>query len=166
MNSGYEVVGDQGEVVRRIRELSAQTIIIDIEPFIASWDSSQQELDQGIARLLDQIRGIPAVRVLCFATNSARLPSTIPEAPPGVQLTYLASARKPARTAPYQAMPRPGVVVGDQIATDGALAWRLHFTFLHLRRDLRSMPTGPRLLSRAGRMLRPVLFPRDLPRAA
>lgn len=160
MRSAYEVVTDEPDVIRRIRLLSAQTVIVDVEPFIATWDSSERALDQGIVRMLDQIKDVPAVRVLCFATNSARLPSAIPAAPPDLRVEYQASARKPARTAPYQAMPRPGVVVGDQIATDGVLARRLGFTFLHVRQEPGSMPAGPKLLSRAGQMLRPVLFQR------
>lgn len=158
MRYPYEVVADASDVVRRIRQLSTRTVIVDIEPFVASWDTSQQALDQGIARLLGQIKDIATVRVLCFATNSARRPSAIPPAPPGLRVDYQACARKPARTAPYQAMPRPGVVVGDQIATDGMLAGRLGFTFLHLRQDLRSMPAGPMLLSGVGQILRPLLF--------
>ncbi len=160
MTSGYEVVASEAQAVRRIRQLSVQTVLIDVEPFIAPWDSSQQVLDQGIARVLDQVKDIAAVRVLCFATNSGRLPSAIPPAPPGLRVDYHVSARKPARTAPYRAMPRPGVVVGDQIATDGVLARRLGFTFLHVRQQLRSMPAGPMLLAGAGQMLRPLLFPR------
>jgi predicted HAD superfamily phosphohydrolase YqeG len=155
---GYEVITDSGEVPSRIRRLSAQTVIIDVEPFIATWDSSQQELDQGIARVLDQIKDIPGVRVVCFATNSARLPSVLPESPAGLRVEYQASARKPSLTAAYDGLPRPGVVVGDQIATDGILARRLRFRFLHVQQDLRSMPAGPMLLAAAGQLMRPLVF--------
>jgi predicted HAD superfamily phosphohydrolase YqeG len=46
---------------------------------------------------------------------------------------YLASAVKPLRTAAYRALPRPGAVIGDQLSTDGLLARRLGYTFLHWR---------------------------------
>jgi hypothetical protein len=155
---GYELITDPDEIPSRIGQLSAQAVIIDIEPFVATWDSSQRALDEGIARVLERFAGIPSVRALCFATNSARLPSAMPDTQPGLRVDYQASARKPSRTAPYRDMPRPGVVVGDQIATDGILARRLRFTFLHVRQELRSMPVGPMLLSGWGQMLRPLLF--------
>ena len=77
---------------------------------------------------------------------------------PGVQVIYLASAGKPLRTAPYQDLPRPGAVVGDQLATDGLLAFRLGFTFLHWDPPLTGVPPGPRVLHRLGRLARPLFF--------
>jgi hypothetical protein len=66
-----------------------------------------------------------------------------------------------AGSSPYRAMPRPGVVVGDQVAADGLLARRLGYTFLHYRPQIASMPTGPRLLFGFGDLLRPLLFSSD-----
>lgn len=89
------------------------------------------------------------------------------EAPPagcswqrGVRVVYLASAGKPMRMAPYQGSPRPGVVVGDQIATDGLLARRLGHAFVQYRPPLDDMRAGPRLLRQLGRLVRPVAFSR------
>jgi predicted HAD superfamily phosphohydrolase YqeG len=73
---------------------------------------------------------------------------------------YLARAGKPLRTAPYRILPRPGVVIGDQLATDGALARRLGYTFLQYRPRLDHVPAGPRLMDYVGRLIRPVLFTR------
>jgi len=92
-----------------------------------------------------------------FATNSVRRPSELPQVP-GVQVLYLASAGKPLRTAPYHALPRPGAVVGDQVATDGLLAYRLGYTFLHWSPRLTGVPPGPRLLHLLGRLARPLFF--------
>lgn len=160
MKPAYEYLADGQEVFRRIRQLAAQTAIFDVEPLIASWDSSQDALDRGLADVLAELKAIDSVHVVCFATNSARLPSAIPLAA-GLRLEYVVSARKPLRTAPYRAMPRPGVVVGDQVATDGLLARRLGYTFLHYRPQIASMPTGPRLLFGFGDLLRPLLFSSD-----
>jgi hypothetical protein len=52
-------------------------------------------------------------------------------------------------------------VVGDQIATDGILARRIGYSFLHLRPPPEHMPAGPRLLSGCGDALRPLLFGRS-----
>jgi predicted HAD superfamily phosphohydrolase YqeG len=140
-------------------ELSAKTLVFDIEPLVAYWDSGQDTLDQGLAAVLAKAVTIPGVAVVCFATNSLRRPTTVPSYP-GVRVVYLASARKPLWTAPYADFPRPGVVIGDQIATDGLLARRLGYTFLDYRPPGIHVPWGPRLLNYGGRLARPLFFTR------
>jgi predicted HAD superfamily phosphohydrolase YqeG len=132
-------------------------MIFDVEPLVAWWDSGRESLDRGIAAIVSELGEVPDVRVLMFATNSDRRPSALPEVP-GVQVLYLASAGKPLRTAPYQALPRPGAVVGDQVATDGLLAHRLGYTFLHWSPQLTGVPLGPRLLHFLGGLARPLFF--------
>jgi hypothetical protein len=73
---------------------------------------------------------------------------------------YLATAGKPLRIAPYRQLPRPGVVAGDQLTTDGVLACRLGFSFLHCRPHTGLVPLGPRIMHNLGRPLRPLLFTR------
>jgi hypothetical protein len=73
---------------------------------------------------------------------------------------YIASAGKPARTAAYRDFPRPGVVIGDQVATDGILARRLGYTFVLVDHPLPGVPAGPRLMAALGRLARPLLFTR------
>ena len=102
------------------------------------------------------------MRVVVFATNSARRPSAIPSLP-GVQVTYLASAGKPVRTAPYRALPRPGAVIGDQVATDGLLALRLGYTFLRWNPRLAGVPLRPRLMGLLGRVAQPLFRTRKGP---
>ena len=159
MRTGYAPVASQEDLLRQLTQLSVKTLVIDIEPLVAYWDSSQNSLDLGIAALLGQLAPIPGLHVVCFATNSARLPSAGPKAA-GLEVEYLASARKPLRTAPYSRFPRPGAVIGDQVLTDGVLARRLRYTFLHYRPDLPGAPLGPLLLSRGGDLVRPLLFAR------
>jgi hypothetical protein len=156
MTGGYERLADRQGVLRRASELSAQTIIFDVEPLIAWWDTGQERLDQGIRATLDQVRSMPGVSVVCFATNSARRPSAIP-AVPGIRVLYLSSAHKPVRIAAYRDLPRPGVVIGDQAATDGILACRLGYTFLHYTPGLHGAPLGPRLMNHCGRLVLPLL---------
>jgi predicted HAD superfamily phosphohydrolase YqeG len=153
----YVPVDDEREIPERIGQLHAQTVVLDVEPLIATWNSGQCVLDEGVARLLAQIGGLPEVRVVCFATNSDRRPSSVPSAP-GKRVVYLASARKPLHTEPYLRLPRPGVVVGDQVATDGLLARRLRYAFVHFRPPLREMPVGPMLFRGGGELIRPLLF--------
>jgi predicted HAD superfamily phosphohydrolase YqeG len=154
---GYQRLTGEAEVPGLLRQLSARTLVVDIEPLIAAWYGGQDALDQGVARFLGSVNSIETVAVVCFATNSARVPTTLPEAE-GIRVEYLASARKPLRTAPYRGMPVPGVVIGDQVATDGVLAKRIGYTFLHYQRRLGDMPPRPRALAAGGEILRPLLF--------
>jgi predicted HAD superfamily phosphohydrolase YqeG len=156
----YEPVARERDIPGWISRLGARTVVFDVEPLVARWDSSQAALDEGIAAVIAAVAAIGSVRALCFATNSARSPSVLPPARPGLQVSYLVSARKPLRVAPYASLPAPGVVVGDQIATDGILARRIGYAFLHFRPGRQDMPAGPRLLADCGAALRPLLFGR------
>jgi predicted HAD superfamily phosphohydrolase YqeG len=162
MAASYERLTERRDVLTRARELSARTLIFDVEPLVAWWDSSQESLDRGIAMIVGELSAVPSVRVVVFATNSVRRPSAVP-AVHDVRVMYLASAGKPLRTAPYRALPRPGAVIGDQVPTDGLLAQRLGYTFLHYSPRLAGVPLGPRLVHRLGRLALPLLFRGDKP---
>ncbi len=157
MRAALDRATNIGDVVRRAGELSAKTMIFDVEPLVAYWDGGQEALDQGITRVLSEVAVLPSVQVVCFATNSLRRPSVVPSGA-GVRVVYLASAGKPLRTAPYRHFPRPGVVIGDQVATDGILARRLGYAFVLFDPDLMGLPAGPRLMGTGGRLVRPLLF--------
>jgi hypothetical protein len=145
-----------GDAVCRTGELSARTVICDVEPLVAHWNGTQKDLDAGLARVLGEVAKLPAVEVVCFSTNSLRRPQVVLSAA-GVRVVYVASAGKPLRTTAYRQFPRPGVVIGDQVATDGILARRLGYTFIQL--DQRAeVPVGPRLLAAGGRLMQPLLF--------
>jgi len=155
VTAGYANVTGLAGLLTEARKLAVRTIIVDVEPLVAFWDSDQRTLDLGIARVLDEIRTVPSVRAVVFSTNSARRPSIVP-ACEGIQVRYLASARKPLHTAPYRDLPRPGAVAGDQLPTDGVLAYRLGFTFLHYVPEMTGVPPGPALMHRWGELLRPL----------
>jgi predicted HAD superfamily phosphohydrolase YqeG len=155
MPAAYEQLTELRGVLARARELSVRTMIFDVEPLVAWWGSSRESLDRGIAAVVSELGELPDVRVVVFATNSARRPSAIPSLP-GVRVTYLASAGKPLRTAPYRALPRPGAVIGDQVVTDGLLARRLGYMFLHWNPRLAGVPLGPRLMNLLGRLAWPL----------
>jgi hypothetical protein len=59
-------------VSRRAAELSARTMIFDVEPLAAYWDSGPGALDRGIAYVLGEVAAVPGLQVVCFATNSLR----------------------------------------------------------------------------------------------
>lgn len=151
-------VGTLAGALRVVGELGAKTVLLDVEPLVAYWDSGQQNLDQGVASVLAEFTKVPSVAAVCFATNSARRPSADPDQP-GIQAAYLASAYKPFRIRSYRDLPRPGVLIGDQVLTDGLLAWRLSYTFVqYTPQEREGTPRGPWLLAQAGRLARPLLF--------
>jgi predicted HAD superfamily phosphohydrolase YqeG len=155
VRTAYHRAADLGGLLDKAAELGAKTLVFDVEPLVAYWDNGQQALDEGVARVLAAAAAVRGVEVVCFSTNSARRPAVAPSHP-GVRVVYLASARKPLETAPYAGFPRPGVVIGDQVATDGLLARRLGYAFLHYWPP--AAPLGPRLLGYGGRAVRPLLF--------
>jgi hypothetical protein len=75
-------------------------------------------------------------------------------------VVYLAAAGKPLRTAPYRDFPRPGVVIGDQVGTDGVLARRLDYAFVLYDPPAPGAPAGPQLMGAWGKLVRPLLYTR------
>jgi predicted HAD superfamily phosphohydrolase YqeG len=157
MPAAYERLTELRDVLARAGELSVRTMIFDVEPLVAWWDSGQESLDRGVAAIVAELGAVPAARAVVFATNSARRPTAVPSVP-GLRVMYLSSAGKPLRTAPYRGLPGPGAVIGDQVATDGLLARRLGYAFLHWSPPLAGVPLGPRLMHLLGRAARPLLF--------
>ena len=151
---------DLDGLLKRAAELSAKTLVLDVEPLVAYWDNGQDALDRGVAEVLAKAAAVPGVAVVCFSTNSLRRPTTVPTAA-GIRVVYLASASKPLWIAPYADFPRPGVVIGDQVVTDGLLARRLGYTFLDFRPPDIHAPWGPRLLNYGGRLALPLFFTRQ-----
>ncbi len=80
---------------------------------------------------------------MVFATNSQRKPAKVV-----TQYLYLQGARKPW-TRGIPRLPTPGgwVVCGDQLVTDGLLAWRLRAPFVHYVDAALRPPWWPRLQS-------------------
>jgi hypothetical protein len=72
-------------------------------------------------------------------------------------VVYLAAAGKPLRTAPYRGSPRPGVVIGDQVGTDGILARRLDYALVLYDPRVLGAPAGPQLMGAWGNRVRHVV---------
>ena len=106
MKNGYAHVTTLDDALRVARERSAKTLLFDVEPLVAYWDSGQEALDQGLTRVLGEASAVPGVLVVCFSTNSLRRPS-VSLVRPGVRVVYLAAARKPFWSRPTRTFPRP-----------------------------------------------------------
>jgi predicted HAD superfamily phosphohydrolase YqeG len=159
MKPGYVRCGSLDEALRVVAGLAAATVVLDVEPLIAHWDTGQQALDRGVRRILAEVEPLPAVRLVCFSTNSRRRPSFDP-ASQRFRVIYVALAAKPFRTTHYRTFPAPGALIGDQILTDGLLARRLGYTFVHYQPSVDEVPRGPWLLNRFGNLILRLLFPR------
>jgi len=142
----YRRVGTLEEAAEAVRQLELRTVVVDVEPLVAFWDTGSEVLEAGVARVLAALD----VEVVLFATNSWRRCASYEG--------YVAKARKPFALARYKRLPRPGAVLGDQVATDGVLALRLGFVFLHYCPVLQRVPLRPRLMRGLGKLLRPLLF--------
>ena len=44
-------------MLARARELSVRTMIFDVEPLVAWWDSGQESLDRGVAAVVSELGG-------------------------------------------------------------------------------------------------------------
>ncbi len=158
--TGYTRLGTAGAVLSRVAELAPCTVILDIEPLVADWNSGPRELSRGVSWWADELSRLDSVKVIGFVTNSRR---TLPANPARgrrrsqVRAFYVRSGGKPLRAGSYRDLPRPGAVIGDQIATDGLLAWRLGYHFLHYDPPA-PKPVGTRLMNLLGAPLRPLLF--------
>jgi predicted HAD superfamily phosphohydrolase YqeG len=157
MRADYQQFSDQDELLSCVAGLSPKTLILDIEPFVALWDTGRSELSGGVERVASQLSAIAGIEFLGFVTNSRRrVPLTSPAG--GPRVFYVSSAHKPLLIQPYRRLPRPGAVIGDQLATDGIFAWRLGFDFLQYQPDAAQSPPGVRIMNLTGHLLRPLFF--------
>lgn len=152
--------GSYEEVYAAIASLRPRTLVIDVEPLVCRWKTGQEQLDDGLGSVLSRLaQNEQPLQRIWFLTNSARAPSKRP-ASDGVTVTYVTNARKPwLRLDVVRGSPPPIVVVGDQVLTDGCVAWRLKAPFVQV-----PIPPGAssavRTQRQVGDVLRRCLFSR------
>jgi hypothetical protein len=52
VRAGYQRAAGLDAALRCVEELSARTVIFDVEPLVAYWDSGQEALGRGVALLV------------------------------------------------------------------------------------------------------------------
>ena len=157
MRADYQQVSDRDELLSCVAGLSPKTAIFDIEPIVAIWNTGTSELSGGVERFARQLSAVPGIEFIGFVTNSRRH-AAVTSPPGGPTVFYVSSAHKPLLIGRYRDLPRPGVVVGDQLTTDGILAWRLGFDFVHYDPAGEDSPRGVRIMNLTGSLLRPLFF--------
>ena len=55
MRPTYERLSALSDVLHRVAELSARTVIFDVEPLVTLWGSGQQALDRGVELVLSEV---------------------------------------------------------------------------------------------------------------
>jgi len=151
------IVRDRDTVLAAVVALQPATLVVDVQPFVAPWGSSSDAMMSGAVALCEYLAdATPTLRTLVFATNArSAIGQQLREERPRV--TFVSAAHKPWRTTYLAGAPRPVVVLGDQILTDGLLAFRLHGRFLHWRAHGR-IPWWPRVQEMIGGLLVRFMF--------
>jgi hypothetical protein len=140
-----------------VARLHIATLIIDVEPLVVPWDAIPAAFLEGAMRLQTAVAaGAPSVTDIIFASNSRKAWPPVPKLGT-LKTTLVRGARKPWRTRYVRGRPSPIAVLGDQVLTDGLLAWRLHADFVHVTTDL-PVPWWPRTQAAIGHLLVPVLY--------
>jgi predicted HAD superfamily phosphohydrolase YqeG len=151
------VVHDRDAVVAAVTALQPATLVVDVQPFVAPWGCSPDSTLSGAIALSRHLaEAAPKLSTLVFATNARSvLSQKLQEERP--QVTLVSAACKPWRIGYLAVAPRPVVVIGDQVVTDGLLAHRLHGQFLHWQAHCR-IPWWPRLQATIGYLLVKIMF--------
>ena len=145
-----------------VQALEPAALLIDIEPFVARWRTDESALLRGLRERLEQCARITSLREVVFVTNSDRSPSG---GLPGTSLpaSYISSARKPfLQLSRFASLVPPVIVIGDQVLTDGLIAWRLNATFVQVALPAR-ISFGVRAQAALGRIVAPLFFRRLQP---
>ena len=156
------VIDRRGVLISLVAELRTRTLIVDVEPFLSTWDAAADTVIAATTAFATEITArIPSLEHLVFVTN-AQMPFIKTPSIDGGFL-FISAARKPWRRNYLEDSPRPITVIGDQVLTDGLLAHRLGGNFLHWRPG-RTVPLWPRVQTIAGKLIENVCFsPQDIP---
>ena len=158
MRRAPRIVADQRDtLVSLAARLETCTLVVDVEPLLAMWGAPIGEVIAGAIALAHAMAAeVSSLRCLVFATNARMsLPKTLELA--HLRITFVSAAGKPWRIGYLANSPRPIAVIGDQVVTDGLLAFRLGATFLHWQSH-DNMPFWPRVQTIIGSLIMDAFF--------
>jgi predicted HAD superfamily phosphohydrolase YqeG len=152
------MVTDQlGMLAGLVARLETRTLVVDIEPLLGMWGAPTGDIVARASAFSQTMAAeVPSLTCLVFATN-ARMPLPKTVEVDRLHLSFVSAAGKPLRVGYLANSPRPITVIGDQVVTDGLLAFRLGGSFVHWQpRD--AMPLWPRMQTLAGRLIMNAFF--------
>lgn len=143
---------DLGQILAGIEDQI--TLIFDVDGTVARQGAAPAERARAVEAAIASFEGYPCVRSAIPLTNSAE--QGIPR--------VISRGNKPWTTRRRLGLSRDDrtVVIGDQVLTDGLLAWRLGAIFVHLAVDTNDEPPAQVRLRKRGRWLEPIIF-KDAP---
>ena len=142
------------EVIAFIESTDGQRVIIfDVDNTLAPQGVPLEEFGQLLNSAIDRVEANPGIAQVIALTNGPRR-----------QVDRMISrGNKPwtsRRRLGLRGSSTPLVVVGDQVLTDGLLAWRLRATFLHLVIDDETEERRQAVMRRIGSIFVVMLFRR------
>lgn len=128
MRRNRVLIRDVPALLIALGRLGPATFVVDVEPLVVPWDSAPTLFANAADDFAQAMRAsVPSVASVIYSSNSR-----CPRAADGKSwIRVVTAARKPWRTRYLHDAPRPIAVVGNQVLTDGLLAWRLGASFLH-----------------------------------
>ena len=129
----------------------AHTLIFDVDNTLVRQGAPLEEFQPLVNAAIDRFEAMEAVERVIVLTNGAE--RGVPR--------MISRGNKPwtsRRRLGLRGIRTPIVVVGDQVLTDGLLAWRLKATHLHLVIDQESEPSRQALMRSLGRFLERVVM--------
>ncbi len=130
-----------------------KVIIFDVDNTLAPQGLPLAEFGQLVNSVIDRVEANPHIARVIALTNG----------PQREVARMVSRGNKPwttRRRLGLRSSSAPLVVVGDQVLTDGLLAWRLHATFLHLVIDDEGEERRQAIMRRIGSILLLLLFRR------
>lgn len=100
------VIDRRGVLISLVAELRTRTLIVDVEPFLSTWDAAADTVIAATTAFATEITArIPSLEHLVFATN-AQMPFIKTSSIDGGFL-FMSAARKPWRRNYLKDSPRP-----------------------------------------------------------
>ena len=148
-----QAVADRDDAMNLLDDIEGQvTLIFDVDGTVVRQGASPGDVASAVKAAIDAFEAHPHVAHAIALTNGAD--RGVPK--------MISRGNKPWTTRRRLGINRDDrvVVVGDQVISDGVLAWRFGAVFVQLVIDEVDEPKPQARLRRWGRWLEPVLFRR------
>ena len=138
-----------GDVANLLSDTAGPVVLVfDVDNTLVRQGAPPGEFIAVVNAAIDRFEAHPSVSRVIALTNGAQ--RGVPR--------LVSRGNKPWTTRRRLGLTGDVVVVGDQILTDGVLAWRLGAAFVHLVIDDSAEPPDQSRLRRRGKWLAPLLF--------